>query len=423
MRHALGHPQHGYYMRSADIFGAKGDFVTSPEISQMFGELVAVWFAYVLQQQGASSFRLVELGPGRGTLLADALRTFASLPPTRASLQHVHLIETSRTLRRVQASALRVEGLQSVSLADEGLDAKTTTLSASAPASGTLSFAGRSVGVAWGDRLTDVPTDMPCCVIAHELFDALPVHQFVWCADTARDVGVVQDEERGAWRERLVDVADAQDAASGLRIVRATRPTAASMAYSAWRHRLQRVGYAAPPQGEAVEEYSPSSCSLAHEMAVRVRDCGGAALVTDYGYDRAAGGNLMGATVRGIRGHQFVDMLSAPGEVDLSADVDFRSLRACAEDCNTDEAGGALPRTVRVCGPASQRTWLLNMGLGARLQRLMDGATDDGVRDRLLSEAYRLTDEGEMGSVYKFMAVTPGAADAPPAFDPLPPLA
>ena len=102
MAAALLHPEHGYYA-TRDPFGAAGDFVTAPDISQMFGELVGLWAAVVWQSMGAPDpVALVELGPGRGTLMADALRAAAGVPGFRSALR-VHLVEASPTLRRVQA--------------------------------------------------------------------------------------------------------------------------------------------------------------------------------------------------------------------------------------------------------------------------------------------------------------------------------
>ncbi|MGL4445536.1 MAG: SAM-dependent methyltransferase, partial [Alsobacter sp.] len=99
----LGHPVHGYYM-TRDPFGAGGDFVTAPEVSQMFGELVGLWCVDTWQRMGAPApFRLVELGPGRGTLMADALRA-ARLVPAFLDAAQVHLVETSPVLRARQAA-------------------------------------------------------------------------------------------------------------------------------------------------------------------------------------------------------------------------------------------------------------------------------------------------------------------------------
>ncbi|MGH7090344.1 MAG: SAM-dependent methyltransferase, partial [Stellaceae bacterium] len=145
-----------YYARG-DPLGARGDFVTSPEVSQVFGELIGLWCADLWQRMGAPDpVLLVELGPGRGTMLKDALRAVArAVPQFRAALR-LHLIERSRALRAAQAE----------------------TLAAAAPA--------------WHDTLDAVPPG-PILVIANEFLDALPVRQFV--------------RADGEWRERLVMLA------------------------------------------------------------------------------------------------------------------------------------------------------------------------------------------------------------------------
>jgi SAM-dependent MidA family methyltransferase len=152
----LGHPEHGYYMRK-DPLGRAGDFVTAPEVSQMFGELLGLWAAQVWLDMGAPrEFALVELGPGRGTLMADALRA-ARVVPGFAEAARVHLVETSPALRAKQAETL----------------------------------AGHEVS--WHERLSDVP-DAPTILLANEFLDALPMRQF--------------ERRGGAWRERVVGLAE-----------------------------------------------------------------------------------------------------------------------------------------------------------------------------------------------------------------------
>ncbi|NEU10899.1 class I SAM-dependent methyltransferase [Methylobacterium sp. BTF04] len=147
----LGHPTHGYY-RTRDPLGARGDFITAPEISQMFGELVGIWIAATWAAMGApADLALVELGPGRGTLMADALRALARAAP--ALSPDLHLVETSPPLRAAQAKRLT--------------DAAPT----------------------WHESIDTLP-ERPSIVVANEFFDALPVRQF-------------QRTERG-WFERLV---------------------------------------------------------------------------------------------------------------------------------------------------------------------------------------------------------------------------
>jgi NADH dehydrogenase [ubiquinone] 1 alpha subcomplex assembly factor 7 len=151
---ALNHPTYGYY-RKRDPLGAEGDFVTAPELSQAFGEVIGAWLAQAWLDLGMPTpFRLVELGPGRGTLLADALRATRGIPGFHKALR-LHLVETSERLRAVQAARLT------------GFD------------------------VGWHSRFGEVPRG-PLLLVANEFFDALPAHQLV---ATAR-----------GWVERALDL-------------------------------------------------------------------------------------------------------------------------------------------------------------------------------------------------------------------------
>ncbi|MGJ0426326.1 class I SAM-dependent methyltransferase [Methylocystis sp.] len=155
----LTHPRYGYYM-TRDPFGAGGDFVTAPEISQMFGELLGVWVTEAWRAAGApTEARLVELGPGRGTLMSDVLRV-TPIAPNFFSAVTVHLVETSPVLREAQ---------------------RQTLARAAKPAQWHLDFAETPPG--------------PAFILANEFFDALPVRHFVKTA--------------GGWREQLVGL-DAQ---------------------------------------------------------------------------------------------------------------------------------------------------------------------------------------------------------------------
>src|ERR1700704_6944847 len=105
MRTCLAHPEHGYW-RNAETIGAGGDFITAPEISQVFGELIGLWCAVVWQSMGSpATLRLVELGPGRGTLMRDILRAGRALPAFLAAAS-VHLVEISAPLRGAQSKRL-----------------------------------------------------------------------------------------------------------------------------------------------------------------------------------------------------------------------------------------------------------------------------------------------------------------------------
>jgi NADH dehydrogenase [ubiquinone] 1 alpha subcomplex assembly factor 7 len=140
------------YYGSRDPLGSAGDFTTAPEISQMFGELIGLWAADLWQRAGQPALAWVELGPGRGTLTADALRAMSSVefaPP-------VHFVETSATLRQRQQAAVP--------------------------------------DATWHDDVATLPDDCPLIVVANEFFDALPIRQLVRAGD--------------AWRERMVACQD-----------------------------------------------------------------------------------------------------------------------------------------------------------------------------------------------------------------------
>jgi SAM-dependent MidA family methyltransferase len=164
---ALGHPRYGYYM-TRDPLGRAGDFVTAPEISQIFGELLGLAMAIAWQQAGfPQACALVELGPGRGTLISDALRAAAAVPEFIEALTP-HLVETSPVLARAQAARLAAEGHEAQ----------------------------------WHGAIDSLPEDQPLFVFANEFFDALPVRQF--------------ERRAEGWHERRVGLDAGGELALGL---------------------------------------------------------------------------------------------------------------------------------------------------------------------------------------------------------------
>lgn len=152
MQLALAHPEHGYYSKG-DPLGVAGDFTTAPEISQMFGELIGLWLAEAWQAQGSPSpFTLLELGAGRGTLLADALRASAKVPNFHAAMR-LRIVESNATLQAMQRDKLA------------------------------------AYHPAYSADLSDLPDD-PVFFIANEFFDVMPIHQY--------------ERHAEGWRERLV---------------------------------------------------------------------------------------------------------------------------------------------------------------------------------------------------------------------------
>jgi NADH dehydrogenase [ubiquinone] 1 alpha subcomplex assembly factor 7 len=233
MELCLMHPVHGYYV-SRDPLGREGDFTTSPEVSQMFGELLGLWSASVWKSMGQPSvLRLVELGPGRGTLMADALRALRVVPPLHQTLS-VHLVEINPVLREKQKASL--VGARSVS---------------------------------WHDTIDEVP-EGPAIILANEYFDVLPIHQMV--------------KGKTGWHERVIELDDDGHLAFGA----GAEPIPRFDVLLPPQVRTAPVG--------AVFEWRPDAEIM--KIARRVRDQDGAALVIDYGHLRSDTGDTFQAITR-----------------------------------------------------------------------------------------------------------------------------
>lgn len=219
---ALQHPEHGYYRRAPAI-GRTGDFITAPEISQVFGELVGLWLAGAWEMAGRPDpCVLCEAGPGRGGLMADALRAIRQVVPDFAAAARLHLIESNETLRAAQAEALAGE----------------------APV--------------WVADLGAAP-EGPLFLVANEFLDALPVRQFVMTPD--------------GWRERAVALGED----GGLVFAAASDPAGAVAAAGASLPERAEIG--------EVREFQPDALDFVDALARRLVACGGAALLVDYGGD------------------------------------------------------------------------------------------------------------------------------------------
>jgi NADH dehydrogenase [ubiquinone] 1 alpha subcomplex assembly factor 7 len=305
-----------HYYANAEAFGRDGDFITAPEISQMFGELIGLWMTDLWRRAGTPAVDLVELGPGRGTLMADLLRA------ARRGGMHitaVHLVETSGRLRELQARVVP--------------------------------------GACWHDGLASLPRDRALLVVANEFFDALPVRQ-----------EVLVD---GAWRERCIGV--------------------------------DGDGLVFTPGGGDVRETAPARAAFAADLAARIADQGGAALVIDYGYEPGASNAPRRSTgsLQAVQHHRPVDALTSAGEADLTAHVDFAAL---AEACT-----GVRTRLT------TQGAFLGSLGIHARAERLSRGL-DAERRHAIASAARRLTAPQAMGELFKVLALTHARWPEPEGF-------
>ena len=327
MQLCLTHPEHGYYV-SRDPLGREGDFTTAPEVSQMFGELLGLWAASVWKAIGSPPvLRLVELGPGRGTMMADALRALRVLPPLYQSVS-VHLVEINPVLRDKQEEML---------------------------------FGVRNI--TWHDSIDEIP-EGPAIILANEYFDVLPIHQAV--------------RRESGWHERVVELDDAGKLIFG----------SAPEPIPRFEVLLPPLVRAAPVG--AVFEWRPDLEIM--KLATRVRDQDGAALIIDYGHLRSDAGDTFQAVAR----HSFTDPLSAPGQADVTAHVDFQALARAAEDLGA-----------RVHGPVTQGEFLKRLGIETRAVTLMAKATHE-VSEDISGALKRLTDSGRggMGEMFKVLGVS-----------------
>lgn len=224
-------PEHGYYTTGYPI-GADGDFITAPEISQMFGELIAAWWLATLRQNDLRNIALVEIGPGRGTLMSDMLRTLGKLDPELKKTLPVHMIEVSPRLTELQREKL----------------------------------AGSGFRIHWHQSLKTLPS-MPLGIVANELFDAIPIQAFVKLG--------------GRWHEQAIGADTNND------LVLQAMPTLLDMS-------TLPEGHEAQPDG-SMFEFAPAREALMQDIACRLASSGGFGLFIDYGHGKSGFGDTLQA--------------------------------------------------------------------------------------------------------------------------------
>ncbi|VAV90011.1 SAM-dependent methyltransferase, MidA [hydrothermal vent metagenome] len=321
-------PVDGYYP-TKDPIGAGADFITAPEVSQMFGELIGIWLIHVWEQLGKPQrLNLVEFGPGKGTMMSDVLRTARSVPAFSSAL-NVHLIEASAALVAVQAQTL-------------------------GPFEQPMN---------WCDHLRET-ADGPLVVLANEYLDCLPVRQFVRQKDT--------------WFERLVDCTPAGE----LQYVLANAP-------------LSPLDIEQIPAGlraaepDSLIELRPGMDELFAALKDRAKADPVIGLLIDYG----PASSECGDTLQAVFCHKKVDPLLRPGQVDLTARVDFASVSELAKT-----------HGFTVTGPLEQGKWLQQMGIMQRAAALMSNG--QAKKSVIARQVHRLTDADEMGNLFKVLAIS-----------------
>jgi NADH dehydrogenase [ubiquinone] 1 alpha subcomplex assembly factor 7 len=452
MRQCLTSDLGGYYTSSPpekDQFGAKGDFVTSPEISQVFGELIGVWVVaeWIAQGRKSEGVYLMEVGPGRGTLMDDMLRTIRNFPPLAKAVEAVYMVEASPNLRAAQHKLLCGDNtLEETKLGWQSVSKHSPDLK-----------------IIWTEDIRFVPKEASKTpfIIAHEFFDALPIHIFQSVPPAPQNeqndntiqtpTGPIpmprrlpQASQTHQWRELVVSPKAPHKLKEGepefeLSMAKAGTPhsmylpetspryqalkdttdatieiSPESQAYT--RDFAERLGGsnpvapAAAPKPQPIQIPGRAVPSGPAEVPFEKPEPSGAALIIDYGPANKIPAN----SFRGIRAHKFVSPFESAGVTDLSADVDFLAL---AESAINGSPG------VEVHGPVDQARFLTSMGIEERAAQLVKRAVDKerggstGADKSELTEIVKRIDGGwkrlvdsnpeGMGKLYQVMAILP----------------
>ncbi|GAB4163092.1 MAG: class I SAM-dependent methyltransferase [Rickettsiaceae bacterium] len=267
MRRVLSMSSQSYY-RSVKNIGSSGDFITSPEISQLFGEMVALWALEQWQKLGSpSQFSLIELGPGQGKLMGDLLRASKVLPQFLEAAK-IFLFEINPHFIKKQQQNLEQFGKD----------------------------------IKWIESFDSLP-QLPTIIIANEFFDALPIKQFIKIKDTWFESVLITDPVDGQIKYDRIEV----------------------------HKNLQmqlKADHKQAKDGAVIEE-SVESLEITRVLSKYIFDYRGAALIIDYGYNIAAENRTRGQynpTLQAIKNHQYWPIIDTLGEADLTAHVDFNAL-------------------------------------------------------------------------------------------------
>ncbi|GAM17505.1 hypothetical protein SAMD00019534_006800, partial [Acytostelium subglobosum LB1] len=350
IKECLTNPKYGYYMNK-DVFGKGGDFITAPEISQLFGEMIGIWCVATWESMGRPPrLQLVELGPGRGTLMHDILRSTKVFKDFYKAIS-CHMVEVSPHLSKMQRTKLLYFK-----------DDKEGAVSGKTP---------EDISVTWHESIDQVPNNTPSLYIAQEFFDALPINVFKF------------SKQKG-WCEVLVDEDITKDGPYHLRFVLSPGPTMMSNA----------IQYLLPEFGveDFTVELGVAGLGIAQKIALRIQQHSGAALIIDYGQDKS-----MQNSLQAIRNHEFVDILDHPGTADLSSWVDFAAIRKCIKH---------LKKDVTAIGPVDQGIFLKEMGIDHRIEKIAKNLEKDVTKlEDLAKSYYKLVSPEEMGSSYKVITI------------------
>ncbi|QKX02111.1 class I SAM-dependent methyltransferase [Wolbachia endosymbiont of Dirofilaria (Dirofilaria) immitis] len=267
----LYHKKYGYYMSRSPL-GKNGDFITAPEISQLFGEIIAVWVMYTWEKLGKPlKFSLVELGPGKGTLIYDIVRVTKKHSSFFRSMA-IHLVEISPTLQRMQKEKLK------------------------------------ELNIDWHIDVNNLPRQ-PTIFLANEFFDAFPIDQFIY--------------HNGGWYENRVTRQDDKVSFQCLMLESRRKKSCIPVLATQVTNGKLFDG--------AVVEICSAGIKILKRLEEKIVNDGGAAIIIDYGYVYPT----YKSTLQSIGQHKYSNFLENVGNNDITALVNFQALKSSLKyvDC------------------------------------------------------------------------------------------
>jgi NADH dehydrogenase [ubiquinone] 1 alpha subcomplex assembly factor 7 len=330
MEAAMYDSEHGYYIHSSPI-GKYGDFITAPEISQLFGEMIGIYCADKWINMGQpKKFNLVELGPGKATLMIDLLRATKHISGFHEACQ-IHLVDTNDYLIEFQKEVLK------------------------------------PYKVTWHKDIYSLPIDDPLIIIANEFFDCLPVNQYIL--------------KNNIWHERSVVMNQAQE----FEYIETDISKELSETLKDTHPNVK--------ENDIIE-----ICYSARQIVKHIAEClqkaSGYLLAIDYGYDiDPLSRKSYESTIQAIKNHKFHSIFSDIGKADITAHVDFDSLRKIGVD-----------NSCQASAPITQRDFLQGLGIHIRAEMIKKNASLE--QQRIIDSGLeRLTHPKQMGELFKVLEV------------------
>ncbi len=291
-----------YYYKNNSPFGKNGDFVTAPEVSQMFGEMIGIWCANHWLNKGKNKFTLVEIGGGNGTLMDDLLRGTKNIKGFHDSIEQIAMVEISPALKEKQKAKILFSKIN------------------------------------WYSDLKELDSEN-CIIICNEFFDALPIKQFIKEQDGFKEVHIGLKDDEFEFVTKSISLSN---------------PTSHPELVSGSIEMLKQVQHD-KNMGFSIIEKSESSIRYAEVIKQKISSIG-AALIIDYGYIEPS----YKSTLQALKNHKFHNVLKEIGEADITAHVDFKSLAKVFDSFKADiiPQGDFLIR----CGIMARAAMLIDKG-------------------------------------------------------------